>query len=142
MYDLGAAYDGDQPRIIDSGQIAFTALDSNGKRQAILYQNAHSTVLGTLAGDDNSGATGLNSRGDVIGYSFKTGGNPTPVLFRDSAVIALNSRIATSGWTLVSAKQLSVLAAPTLQQSVSLKQLSISQLLHRQQHQQWMTLGP
>jgi probable HAF family extracellular repeat protein len=101
MYDLGLAYDGDAPRINDSSQVVFTAIDSNGKRQAVIYQNAQQKALSVLTGDDNSGATGINGKGDAVGYSFKTGSAPRPVLFRDGAVIALNSSLATSGWTLV-----------------------------------------
>lgn len=55
--------------------------NSQGKTHAFFYSNGLTTDLGTLGGD-NSGATALNNRGQVVGYSDVFGSIPTTLRYK------------------------------------------------------------
>ena len=63
------------------------------------------TDLGTLPGDVVSSTSGINSKGQVVGASFDTGGNPRAFLWQSGVMTDLNTLIpADSPLFLLAAK--------------------------------------
>ena len=70
---------------------------------AFLYSNGELADLGTLPGNVESGATGINATGQVVGWSTNSKGNQHAVLYSNGTMTDLNTLIP-SGWTLTYAE--------------------------------------
>jgi probable HAF family extracellular repeat protein len=88
--------------INDSGQVVGDSDTDSGAWHAFLYSGGQVNDLGTLGGSESHG-TGINSLGQVVGYSnYLTGsGNDHAFLYSNGAMIDLNTLIdPSSGWTI------------------------------------------
>lgn len=65
------------PSINDAGLVAGTVSDSSGDNRGFAYNSVTGSfnLLNPLPGDPDSWGLGVNNRGDVLGYSFKFGGD-------------------------------------------------------------------
>jgi probable HAF family extracellular repeat protein len=108
-HDLGTlggsyseAYD-----INDAGQIVGDSELSlfNGPLHAFLFDSQGMHDLGTLGGTDFSVAAGINSAGQIVGYSRVPGIGLSHALLYDHGILAdLNDMLSPgSGWTLIKA---------------------------------------
>jgi probable HAF family extracellular repeat protein len=104
LTDLGAqlggpyAFGSDATGINNSGQI----IGDVGTRDidAFLYSNGVATNLGTLPGQQQSQALGLNDEGQVVGSSFSDGDNeplPAGFLYSGGQMLNLNNMLDSSG---------------------------------------------
>jgi probable HAF family extracellular repeat protein len=82
------------------GQVAgVSAMSGNTTTHAFLWTKERGKMLdlGTLTGDVNSAALGINDRGEMVGASFSAGGpisgNPRPFLWKDGRMTDLNDLV-------------------------------------------------
>jgi probable HAF family extracellular repeat protein len=80
--------------INDAGEIVGFAAFPNGAFDAYLWKGGVATDLGTLAGDCFSEAVAINSKGQVVGYSFSCASNTTrSFLWENGSMVDLNTLI-------------------------------------------------
>ncbi len=108
MTDLGTLGGGHSEAhgINDSGEVVgLSSFDIFDIEHAFLYRDGHMQDLGTISGfpDDSSGATDINNRGDVVGWSsFNDAVHG--FLYSDGAMTDLNDLLSAgqrSEWTVV-----------------------------------------
>jgi probable HAF family extracellular repeat protein len=88
--------------INNAGLIAGQSQVPNGDWHAALWRRGGIKDLGNFASDPYGSATGLNSRGQIVGVSSKSDGTePHALLWEDGDVTNLQSLVPTrSGWLL------------------------------------------
>jgi probable HAF family extracellular repeat protein len=105
--DLGLPAGNSTATSINEQQQVVGSFISSGARHAYFYSNGFATDLGTLGGA-TSDALAINERGDVVGTSLSSTGQPRAFLWRSGSLIDLNTAIsADAGWTLESATSIS-----------------------------------
>jgi probable HAF family extracellular repeat protein len=78
----------------DAGEIVGFAAFPNGAFDAYLWRGGVATDLGTLAGDCFSEAVAINSKGQVVGYSFSCASNTQrSFLWENGSMVDLNTLI-------------------------------------------------
>ena len=78
----------------DAGEIVGFAAFPNGAFDAYLWKGGVATDLGTLAGDCFSEAVAINSKGQVVGYSFSCASNTQrSFLWENGSMVDLNTLI-------------------------------------------------
>ncbi len=85
--------------INSAGQVVGTSSASSGSSQAVLYSNGQLTNLGTLPGENDSSASGINDSGQIVGVAGPTNQSWTKAfLYSNGHMTDLNS-LVTSGPT-------------------------------------------
>ena len=87
--------------------VGLSSFDLFDIEHAFLYRDGHMQDLGTISGfpDDRSGATDINNRGDVVGWSSVNDGQHG-FLYSDGAMTDLNELLSAGqrgAWTVVEA---------------------------------------
>lgn len=106
---LAGGLGGSANDINEGGLVVGTALDEQGLLRAALWDKDSLTLLNQLASEFStlSGATAVNERGQVVGYSERIGEGPdgmAAVLWQGGVAIDLNTQVDTfDGWRLITA---------------------------------------
>ena len=106
---LAGGLGGSANDINEGGLVAGTALDERGLLRAALWDKDSLTLLNQLASEFSTldGATAVNERGQVVGYSERLGEGlegMAAVLWQDGMAIDLNTQVDTfEGWRLITA---------------------------------------
>ncbi len=92
----GSAYESN-----DSGQVIGSAFFSAAeKNHAFLYSGGILSDLGTFGGI-MSMALGINTKGQIVGYSYDSEYNPSPFFYENGQTVDVWSQVANAaGWTI------------------------------------------